>query len=237
MRVLFVNPRSGRGRGSEIGTEAARRGIHVLDLGEDAPPEAEVVGVAGGDGSMRGVAGIATGRGIPFVCVPCGTRNHFARDLGLDLGDPVAAIAAYDASVERLVDLGEANGGVFVNNVSLGAYALYQHGRLGRLLDRRRRETLVDGEHVRAAILLVGNNRYDRLGRRAQLDAGELSVYATAGLLPRVAIERTAERVEIELPGLAQVEAAIDGEAVTLEARLALAVRPRALRVLLPPDR
>src|SRR6266536_1974314 len=121
--------------------------------------------------------------------------------------------------------------------VSLGAYALLRHGRLGELLDRRRRDAVVDGFAVQAAILLVGNNRYDRLGRRARLDAGELSIYATAGLVPRVAIERTAARVAVELPGLERVEAAVDGEAVTLPARLELAVRPRALRVLVPPER
>src|ERR671922_82790 len=70
------------------------------------------------------------------------------------------------------------------------------------------------------AILLVGNNVYGRLGRRARLDEGVLSVYATAGFIPRVAIERRAAEVEIAFPGLADVEAAVDGEAVTLPARL-----------------
>jgi diacylglycerol kinase family enzyme len=236
MRVLYVNPRSGRGHGSKVAAEALRRGIRILELGEDAPHESEAIGVAGGDGSLRGAARVAIERQVPFVCVPCGTRNHFARDLGLQLGDPVAGLDAFDGA-ERLVDVGEANGAVFLNNVSLGAYALLQHGRLGELLDLRRREALVDGARVRAAILLVGNNRYDRLGRRERLDAGELSVYATAGFLPRAAIERAAPQVVVELPGLERVEAAVDGEAVTLPGRLELRVRPRGLRVLVPPER
>lgn len=231
MRVLYVNPRSGQGRGSEVRDEAQRRGIRVLELGEDAPAEATIVGAAGGDGSLGGVAAIAIERGIPFVCVPCGTRNHFARDLGLDLDDPVGGLDAFDG-VERLVDVGEVAERLFVNNVSLGAYALYQHGRLGELFDRSRRDAVVDGEPVHAAILLVGSNVYDRLGRRERLDEGVLSVYATVGFLPRAAIERKAPRIKIEFPGLREVEAAIDGEAVTLPARLELASRPRALRLL-----
>ena len=149
-------------------------------LVDETPAGAEIVGVAGGDGSMRGVAGVAIEHDIPFVCVPCGTRNHLARDLGLDLSDPSATLDAFDG-VERRIDVGEVDGWVFVNNVSLGAYALLRHGRLGELLDRRRRDAIVGCEPVHAAILLVGSNRYDRLGRRARLDEGVLSIYATAG--------------------------------------------------------
>jgi diacylglycerol kinase family enzyme len=235
MRFLYVNPRSGLGRGSLIAQEAERRGIRVLELGDEAPAGASAVGVAGGDGSLAGVAQVALERDLPFVCVPCGTRNHFARDAGLVLDDPVAALGAYDG-VERRVDVGEVADRLFLNNVSLGAYALYQHGLLGELFDRRRRDAVVDGEPVHAAILLVSNNVYDRRGRRARLDAGVLGVYATAGLLPKVAIERTAPGFELELPNLQQVEAAIDGEAVTLPSRLTPKVRPAALRLLVPPE-
>ena len=236
MRVLFVNPRSGTGLAQRLRSEAERRGISVLSVGEAAPAETAVVGVAGGDGSLAGVAGIAVDRDVPFVCVPCGTRNHFARDIGLGLDDPVAALAAFDGE-ERRVDLGEAGGRPFLNNVSFGAYALLQHGRLRRVLERRRIEAVVDGEPVRAAILLVGNNEYDRGGRRERLDAGELSIYATCGFVPRLCIERRAPQVRIEFPGPTRVEAAIDGEAVTLESPVELVVRPRALRLLVPPAR
>ena len=50
--------------------------------------------MAGGDGSLGAVAQVAIERELPFVCVPFGTRNHFARDLGLDRNDPIAALAA-----------------------------------------------------------------------------------------------------------------------------------------------
>jgi diacylglycerol kinase family enzyme len=232
VRVLYVNPRSGAGRNaSEVRSAAAARGIRVLALGDDLPAEATAVGVAGGDGSLAGVARFAVEREVPFVVVPCGTRNHFARDLGLRLDDPVGALEAFDG-VERRIDVGGVDGRLFVNNLSLGAYALYQHRRLGELLDRRRRDVVVDGTRIDAAILLVGNNVYDRFGRRARLDEGVLSVYGTAGFIPRIAVERTATEVELEFPALDRVEAAIDGEAVTLPARLRPSVRVQALRVL-----
>ena len=60
---------------------------------------------------------------VAYVCVPSGTRNHFALDLGLDRGDVVQALDAYTDGVERTVDLGQVNDRVFVNNASLGVYA------------------------------------------------------------------------------------------------------------------
>src|SRR4051794_13578566 len=118
VRVLYVNPGSGEGRGPDLGEEAERRGILVLELGVEAPADAEIVGVAGGDGSRAGVARVAIARDLPFVCVPCGTRNHFARDAGVDPRDPVRALEAFHG-VERRVDVGEAAGRLFLNNVSL----------------------------------------------------------------------------------------------------------------------
>src|SRR5438552_5524597 len=101
-RWLLVNPRSGDGSGvAELLAAAAARGIdtHVLRPGEDAAAlareaQADVLGAAGGDGTMAAVAGAALERGLPFVCVPFGTRNHFARDLGFDRSEPVTALDA-----------------------------------------------------------------------------------------------------------------------------------------------
>src|SRR4029079_14595308 len=97
----------------------------------------------------------------PFVCVPFGTRNHFARDLGLDRSDPVAALAAFEGT-ERRVDGGRANGRLFVNNVSIGAYAVLVHHGWRRALDalRLRHRLTLDGQVVRTRVLLVGNNAY-----------------------------------------------------------------------------
>src|SRR6185503_10827818 len=113
---------------------------HVLRDGDDPAElaraaDTDVLGAAGGDGSLAPVAAIAIERGLPFVCVPFGTRNHFARDLGLDRDDPLAAIAAFaDDAGERTVDVGRVDGRVFLNNVSFGLYADLVHDR-----ERRRR--------------------------------------------------------------------------------------------------
>ena len=79
--------------------------------------------MAGGDGSLAAVAQAALAHDLPFVCIPAGTRNHFARDLGLDPADPIAALDALSDGVEGRIDVGEVNGRVFLNNVSLGIYA------------------------------------------------------------------------------------------------------------------
>ena len=97
--------------------------------------------MAGGDGSQAIVAAIAAELGLPYACVPAGTRNHFALDLGVDRDDVVGALDAFVDGGERTVDLAEVNGRVFVNNVSLGLYAEavqrtgYRDAKLRTLLD------------------------------------------------------------------------------------------------------
>ena len=259
---LVVNPRSGRGsppiaalagRAREAGVE-----VHVLAAGED-PGEvagasgAEILGVAGGDGSLAGVAQAAIDLDAAFVCIPCGTRNHFARDLGLDRRDPLGALTAFSGGRERRVDVGRVAGRLFVNNVSFGAYAglvheRERHRRRGEALAgarallrvARHRHTLrasVNGEAVRARVILVGNNRYEldlfTLGARARLDEGVLDLRAAAGWLPTTWQEQVAQGFRIELPR-GSVRAAIDGEPFLLESPLELESLPQALRVLLP---
>jgi diacylglycerol kinase family enzyme len=125
---LLINPRSGNDSPSarELVAAAEGHGIetHVMAEGENLVEiargaEADKLGMAGGDGSLAPVADVALERDVPFVCVPFGTRNHFARDLGLDRGDPIGALGAFDG-VERRIDVGRANGQLFLNNVSLG---------------------------------------------------------------------------------------------------------------------
>src|SRR5204862_2528307 len=102
---------------------------------------ADALAMAGGDGSQAVVATIASEAGLPYACVPAGTRNHFALDLGVDRDDVVGALDAFVKGGERLVDLAEVNGRVFVNNVSLGLYAEavqrpgYRDAKLQTLLD------------------------------------------------------------------------------------------------------
>src|SRR5206468_2305338 len=82
---------------------------------------ADVLGVAGGDGSQALVADVARSHDLAFVCIPAGTRNHFALDLGLDRRDVAGALDAFEDAVERRIDLASVGGRVFVNNASLGA--------------------------------------------------------------------------------------------------------------------
>ena len=133
--VLIMNLKSGGGKAEKfhLADECRGRGIEpvvlqpgddMLDLARDAIDRgADVIGMAGGDGSQALVASIAAERGIPMVVIPAGTRNHLALDLGIDRDDVVGALDAFDAAVERPMDLAEVNGHVFVNNVSLGLYA------------------------------------------------------------------------------------------------------------------
>jgi diacylglycerol kinase family enzyme len=260
--LLVINPRSGSGSPSadELADAARKAGIepHFLSEGED-PGEAaqasgaEILGMAGGDGSLAPVAQVAIDSGAAFVCVPFGTRNHFAGDLGLDRRDPVAALAAFVGGTERLIDVGRVSGRLFLNNVSLGVYAglVHQrehHRRRDEALARvrallqvtRHRHTLharVNGEDVRARVLLVGNNGYElslfTLGARERLDAGVLQLWAADGWLPTAWEEKTAPSFRIEVPE-PRVRAAIDGEPVLLHSPLELESVPQALRVLLP---
>jgi diacylglycerol kinase family enzyme len=261
---LIVNERSGDDSGTDgLLSAAARLGIrvHILRTGEDlrslareAP--AGPIGMAGGDGSLAPVADVCLERELPFVCVPFGTRNHFARDLGLDRDDPVAALAAFGDGVERLIDVGRANERPFLNNVSLGVYARLVHRREHH---RRRRDTLarlralailvrhphalgisIDGTPIEARVVLVGNNSYSlevlSLGERERLDEGCLHLYAPSGVLRSAWEDRRSDRFVVDARS-GRLEAAVDGEPDELDTPIEFRVEPAALRVLVPPAR
>ena len=129
-----MNPTSGGGKVERfnLAEEARLRGIEPIELhpgddlrtlARDAAAAARVIGMAGGDGSQALVAAVAMAHSVPYVCVPAGTRNHLALDLGLDRDDVVGALDGFTDGVERQIDVGLVNGRPFVNNVSLGAYA------------------------------------------------------------------------------------------------------------------
>ncbi len=132
--VLIINPRSGGGKAArfDLVAECRARGIDpvVFEPGDDLSTlataavrdGADVLGMAGGDGSQATVAAVAAEHGLPYVCVPAGTRNHFALDLGIDADDVVGALDAFVDGEERRIDLGRVNGRVFVNNVAMGMY-------------------------------------------------------------------------------------------------------------------
>jgi len=212
--VLIINPKSGGGKAERfrLADECSARGIEpvllrpgddLLQLARDAVARgADVIGMAGGDGSQALVASVAAAHKIPHVVVPSGTRNHFALDLGLDRNDVVGALDGFRDAIERRIDLAEVNGRVFVNNASLGLYAKivqvpgYREAKLKTAADVLPellgpdakpfdlRFTGPDGtSYDTAHMILVSNNQYqlDHLGGRGtreHLDDGVLGVVA-----------------------------------------------------------
>jgi diacylglycerol kinase family enzyme len=258
---LIINPSAGDERPSaeDLREEAERLGVatHLLDDEEDvvavarSAPEGPL-GMAGGDGSLTPVAEVAVERGIPFVAIPFGTRNHFVRDLGLDRDDPIGALAAFSGR-ELRIDVGRVNERLFLNNVSLGLYARLVHRREHH---RKRRATFarlralallarhpgalglkVDGAPVSARVLLVANNDYQldlfSLGERERLDEGRLHLYVAEGVFPSSWEERTGERFQVDARA-GRLPAAVDGEPERLQTPLDFRIEPQALRVLVP---
>lgn len=214
--VLIINPRSGGGRAERfhLPDEARWRGIETFILGpgddlaelaEQAVEDgADIIGMAGGDGSQALVATVAMRRQVAHVCVPTGTRNHFALDLGLNRDDVIGALDAFTDGVERRIDLACVNERVFVNNASLGLYAhvvqsdAYREAKFGtwrralpKMLGPNKAESIdlqfrgPDGnDWTDAAMVVVSNNPYQvrRLGghgSRPRLDGGRLGIVAT----------------------------------------------------------
>ena len=268
--VLFVNPRSGGGKATraDLAERARERGISVVllraedDLAalvSDAVARgADALGAAGGDGSLAVVAAAALAHEIPFVCVPAGTRNHFALDLGVDRGDLVGSLDAFTDSAERRIDVAEVNGRLFLNNVSLGIYGdavrqpTYRDAKARTLLETAAHVLgpsaaavdlqLVDDRgrpHLNPPIVLVSNNPYSLEpphppGTRPTLDSGQLGVIVvdTPRAGQSLGLTWTATWLEIDAP--AAIHAGIDGEAVDLTPPLRFAIRPGALRVRMP---
>jgi diacylglycerol kinase family enzyme len=210
--VLIMNLKSGGGKAERFGLAAQcrRRGIDTVVLGpgddlrklaEDAVARgADVIGMAGGDGSQALVAGVAARSGVPYVCVPAGTRNHFALDLGLDREDVVGALDAFAAATERRIDLASVNGRTFVNNASLGLYASITESAQYREAKLRTAAAVLpdllgpdaapldlsftgpDGtSYPGAQMILVSNNPYQLAhaggrGTRKRIDGGVLGI-------------------------------------------------------------
>ncbi len=248
---LVMNPRSGGGkvsrfglqhRAEELGAEVALLdgpGIDVTELARSAVQRgADLLGVAGGDGTQALVAAVAAEYDLPFLVISAGTRNHFALDLGLDRDDPLASLEALRDGVEVRVDLGAVNGRTFVNNASFGVYAevvlspAYRADKAGTVL--RMLPDLLDGTSgarltartgdvtvVGPQAVLVSNGSYQTndlagLGRRARLDRGVLGLVTISVGSARQAVGllgRTHER------GLTQYEATevvVDSDAVEI---------------------
>jgi diacylglycerol kinase family enzyme len=210
---MIMNPRSGGGKVGKFGLKdkaaalgaevALLEGPGVVDVAALARHAvdggADLLGVAGGNGTQALVAGIAAGQDVPMVVISAGTRNHFALDLGLDRDDPATCLDALSEGVELRIDLGMIGDRAFVNNASFGVYAevvqspAYRDDKAGTVLQmlpdmlgghqgahlvvRADGRVILDGPQA----VLVSNNPYETgdiagLGRRARLDQGVLGV-------------------------------------------------------------
>jgi diacylglycerol kinase family enzyme len=271
-RVLLVNPRSGGGKAQrhDLVGQCRARGIRavVVERGQDisalaraaVSEGAEVIGMAGGDGSQAAVAAIAAEHDLAYVCVPAGTRNHFALDIGVDRSDVVGALDAFSGGVERRIDLGWVNGRAFVNNVSMGLYGKivqsqeYRDAKLRTVIERLPellgpgvepfdlRFTGPDGLlHSGAQILLVSNNRYEldplgTQGTRGGMDRGTLGVVVVRVGPPLHGLrEWTTPTFRVD-SGSA-VDVGLDGEALTFDPPLVFECTPCAVRIRTPCPR
>ncbi|MFI6449232.1 diacylglycerol/lipid kinase family protein [Kitasatospora sp. NPDC050543] len=238
--VLIMNPRSGGGKVDrfDLVSRAEALGAEVILLDTSGPQDvaalarravadgADLLGVAGGDGTQALVAEVAAEHDLPFLVISAGTRNHFAMDLGLDRTDPATCLDALVQGVELRVDLGTVAGRAFVNTVSFGAYAeivqspAYRDAKAGTALDAlpellagqagSRVTAVADGVRLdQPQALLVSNNPYDtrdRLGggRRPKLDTGRLGVL---GLRVEGAVQAAAVALGGQSAGITELTA------------------------------
>jgi len=269
--VVFINPRSGDGKPARyrLAEQARRRGIRPVEMAPDddlatlvrraVQDGADALAMAGGDGSQAVVAAIAAELALPFACIPAGTRNHFALDLGVDRDDVVGALNAFVDGGERLVDLAEVNGRTFVNNVSLGVYAHavqrtgYRRAKIRTLLDtasdvlgaggevHELRWTSPEGTTANgAAVILIANNQYRLVGgagagTRPAVDQGLLGITVLNQLPARLILRRDLVSQwsvpSFRVEASAPVPVGIDGEAAVLAPPLTVRSRPACLRV------
>ena len=216
--ALIVNRWSGDGKAERYGLKDAaeqlgvnvimlERGDDLRQLAHDAiSAGADAIGMAGGDGSLALVASVAVQRGVPFFCIPVGTRNHFALDLGLDRDDPLSALEALTDGELVSIDYGLAGDQFFLNNVSIGIYAQavhreeYRENKESVMADvvaaaaadvsaqAQVRYVTPNGEiHEQAPLLLFSNNPYlwtgpPDYGQRTRLDSGRLGIGAVTNL-------------------------------------------------------
>ena len=225
--ILVANTRSGSRaitatRVERLAAALRAKGIDVATfpsrpLGEQialtASPDYDMVVVAGGDGTIRSVAEATLAAPKPIAILPFGTMNMLAKELGLPL-DPDAALALIgDRSVTKMVDVGLAEGKVFLHSalfglpVRLGTHRERRRGVLAffdklwiglhtlATMRRDQRLTLAEiagdgrahGEVVATSIVaLVGEPSTELLPvpRRSRVDAGYLTVFAIAAASP-----------------------------------------------------
>jgi diacylglycerol kinase family enzyme len=249
---LVMNPRSGGGKvgkfglkekaeamGAEVAMVEGPGVVDVAAIARDAVARgADLLGVAGGDGTQALVAGIAAEHDLPFLVISAGTRNHFALDLGLDRDDPSTCLAGLADGVELRIDLGMIGGRTFVNNASFGAYAeIVQSpeyrddkagttlsmlpdqlaGHRGARLSVQVGDVRIDGPQA----VLISNDPYGStdlagLGRRARLDRGVLGIVAISVGNARQAVGLLRRRHQHGLQRFAVSEVVVEADSAEI---------------------
>jgi diacylglycerol kinase family enzyme len=161
-----------------------------------------IIAVAGGDGTINGVASELLNTDVCLGILPSGTFNHLAQDLNipLELTDAVAVLAN---GIHKKIDVARVNDKTFLNNSSIGLYSklvVYRESNQKHGLSKKfalvksilsvfwnysflNVEIEVDGktELYKTPLAFVGNNLYQveglNIGTRTQLDAGKLCLY------------------------------------------------------------
>lgn len=159
--VIVANPVSGRGRAiaaaRALEKELARRGAGVvlretktaLDarrFASEADDDTRALVSVGGDGTLNEIVNGRRGRAYPVALLPAGTANVLGRENGLP-SEPGAVAESILAGRTRSIDLGEANGRLFVTLVSVGFDAA-----VTRELARRRLGTASPFSYVAPAL-------------------------------------------------------------------------------------
>ncbi len=210
--------------------------------------------MAGGDGSQAAVATVAAEHDLPYVCIPAGTRNHFAADLGVDRSDIAGALDAFQKGTEHRIDLARVNGWVFVNNASMGFYGklvqsqAYRDAKLRTAIEMLPeligpetesfdlRFTGPDGSSFpNAQLLLVSNDPYEierpaTARTRGQMNGGRLGVIVVH-MGPPLPRWREWSAPTFRVDSAEPVEVGLDGEAVIIDPPLLFESWPSALRV------
>ena len=138
MWALVINPVSGHGKGTTVGTYVAgylnqHRLNFTIVTGNssvaltdhlrtfiDKNPECEGIIAVGGDGLMHIIIQIAVPRQIPFTIIPAGTGNDFVRTLGWQLDQVDAQLVAVTTKQPSAIDLGLVDGEWFGAILSTG---------------------------------------------------------------------------------------------------------------------
>jgi len=226
--TVVVNPSSGSSTDIAATVRGRLPAARIVELeGKDqllrrldeAASDCDVLGIAGGDGSVATAVGIALAHSRPLLVLPAGTLNHLARDLRIESAED--AIDAFAAGETVGVDVAAVDGQLFVNTAGLGAYPqmlAYRErfeSRLGRwpgqlvafiktVIESTPLDVTLDGQRRPVWMIFIGNCRYEPSGLgpswRPRLDDRRLDVRVLRADVPHSRFRLAAAMLSGHLP-------------------------------------